>query len=177
MDVTTRRSCRMCSIVRVARTSAVDRGVGGDGVDSSVGDIEPVALTDLSVGSPALLSRCDHVSAELTQPIRRQRFCAAVGSCPLSKRGAKTMNAVATEGLTAEQMVKIAREQVDAFNNSDWERLQAGLTADASYHEFATQRKVEGPTKIVELFKSWKTAFPDATGTVTSAVSSGGIAV
>src|SRR5207247_7115536 len=45
------------------------------------------------------------------------------------------------------------------------------------YHEFATQRKVEGPTKIVELFKSWKTAFPDATGTVTSAVSSGGIAV
>src|SRR6266849_2943185 len=86
------------------------------------------------------------------------------------------MTAVVTEALTAEQMVKIAREQVDAFNNGDWERLQAGLAADARYHEFATQREVEGPEKIVELFKGWKTAFPDAAGTVTSAVGSGNMA-
>ena len=70
-------------------------------------------------------------------------------------------------------MVKIAREQVDAFNNGDWERLKAGLAADSRYHELATQRKVEGPEKIVELFKGWKTAFPDAVGTVTSAVGGG----
>jgi steroid delta-isomerase-like uncharacterized protein len=86
------------------------------------------------------------------------------------------MTAVATEALTAEAMIKIAREQVDAFNTGDWERLQAGLAADARYHEFATQRKVEGPEKIVELFKGWKTAFPDAAGTVTSAVGSGNTA-
>jgi steroid delta-isomerase-like uncharacterized protein len=86
------------------------------------------------------------------------------------------MTAVATEALTAEQMVKIANEQVDAFNHGDWERVQAGLTADARYDELGTQRKVEGPEKIVELFKGWKTAFPDATGTVTSAVGSGNIA-
>src|SRR6266508_6438980 len=84
--------------------------------------------------------------------------------------------AVATEALTVEQMVKTAREQVDAFNTGDWERVQAGLAADASYHELATQRKVEGPEKIVELFKGWKTAFPDAAGTVTSAVGSGDMA-
>jgi hypothetical protein len=42
------------------------------------------------------------------------------------------MTVVATEALTAEQMVKIAREQVDAFNTSDWERMQAGLTDDAA---------------------------------------------
>ena len=29
------------------------------------------------------------------------------------------MTAVATEAMTAEQMVKIAREQVDAFNGGD----------------------------------------------------------
>jgi steroid delta-isomerase-like uncharacterized protein len=86
------------------------------------------------------------------------------------------MTAVATEVLTAEAMIKIAREQVDAFNNGDWERLHAGLAADARYHEFATQREVEGPEKIVELFKGWKTAFPDASGTVTSAVGSGNMA-
>jgi steroid delta-isomerase-like uncharacterized protein len=87
------------------------------------------------------------------------------------------MSAVATEALTAEAMIKIAREQVDAFNTGDWERLQAGLAADARYDELATQRKVEGPEKIVELFKGWKTAFPDAVGTVTSAVGSGNMAV
>ena len=86
------------------------------------------------------------------------------------------MSAVATEALTAEAMIKIAREQVDAFNTGDWERLQAGLAADARYNEFATQREVEGPEKIVELFKGWKTAFPDAAGTVTSAVGSGNTA-
>ncbi len=87
------------------------------------------------------------------------------------------MTAVASEALTAEQMIKIAREQVDAFNSGDWERLEAGLAADASYHELATQRKVDGPERIVELFKGWKTAFPDAAGTVTSAVASGSTAV
>jgi steroid delta-isomerase-like uncharacterized protein len=86
------------------------------------------------------------------------------------------MSAAATEALTAEAMIKIAREQVDAFNTGDWERLQAGLAADARYHELATQRKVEGPEKIVELFKGWKTAFPDAAGKVTSAVGSDNMA-
>jgi steroid delta-isomerase-like uncharacterized protein len=83
------------------------------------------------------------------------------------------MTAVATEALTADEMVKIAREQVDAFSNGDWERLHAGLAADARYDEFGTERKTEGAEKIVELFKGWKTAFPDAAGTVTSAVGSG----
>ena len=86
------------------------------------------------------------------------------------------MSAVATEALTAEAMIKIAREQVDAFNNSDWGRVQATLTPDARYHEFGTQREVQGPEKIIELFKGWKTAMPDAAGTVTSAVGGGNTA-
>ena len=80
------------------------------------------------------------------------------------------MTAVATEALTAEELVKVAREQVDAFNNGDWERMRAGLATDVRYDELGTQRTVEGPEKIVELFRGWKTAFPDAAATVTSAV-------
>ena len=87
------------------------------------------------------------------------------------------MSAVATEVLTAEEMITIAREQVDSFNTGDWERLQTRLTADSRYHELGTQRKVESPEQIVELFKGWKTAFPDAAGTVTSGVGSGSTAV
>ncbi len=83
------------------------------------------------------------------------------------------MSVMATEALTTEQMVTIAREQLAAFNSGDWEKLRAGLAADARYDELGTQRSVEGPEKIVELFKGWKTAFPDAAATVTSAVASG----
>ena len=83
------------------------------------------------------------------------------------------MTAVLTDALTTDAMITIAREQVDAFNNGDWERLRAGLASDSRYDELGTQRKIDGPEKIVELFKGWKQAFPDAVGTVTSAVASG----
>jgi steroid delta-isomerase-like uncharacterized protein len=83
------------------------------------------------------------------------------------------MTAVQTEALTADELVKIAREQIDAFNNGDWEQLRALLASDSRYDELGTERKIEGPEKIVELFKGWKTAFPDAVGTVTSAIASG----
>ena len=86
------------------------------------------------------------------------------------------MTALATEAPTTEEIVKLARKQVDAFNSGDWQQMQALLAPDSHYHELGTQRQVEGPEKIVELFKGWKTAFPDAVGTVTSAVATGNTA-
>ncbi len=86
------------------------------------------------------------------------------------------MSALATEALTTDEIVKLARKQVDAFNSGDWEQMRAMLASDSRYDELGTQRKIEGPEKIVELFKGWKTAFPDAVGTVTSAVASGNTA-
>ena len=87
------------------------------------------------------------------------------------------MTALTPEALTTEEIVELALKQVAAFNSGDWEQLGAGLAPDSRYDEFGTQRKIEGPEKIVELFKGWKTAFPDAAGTVTSAVGSGSMAV
>ena len=83
------------------------------------------------------------------------------------------MTAMATEALTTDEIVKLARKQIDAFNAGDWEQLRATLASDSRYDELGTQRKIEGPEMIVELFKGWKKAFPDAVGTVTSAVASG----
>jgi steroid delta-isomerase-like uncharacterized protein len=83
------------------------------------------------------------------------------------------MTVLAPEALTTEEIVKLARKQVDAFNSGDWEQLRATLASDSRYDELGTERKIEGPEMIVELFKGWKTAFPDAVGTVTSAVASG----
>ena len=87
------------------------------------------------------------------------------------------MTALQTEVLTADELVKIARKQIDAFNNGDWEQLRELLASDASYLELGTERAIEGPEQIIEAFKGWKTAFPDAAGTVTSSVASGDTAV
>jgi steroid delta-isomerase-like uncharacterized protein len=83
------------------------------------------------------------------------------------------MTALTPEALTTDEIVKLARKQIDAFNTGDWEQLQASFAADSLYNELGTERTIEGPEKIVELFKAWKTAFPDAVGTVTSAMASG----
>jgi hypothetical protein len=53
---------------------------------------------------------------------------------------------------------------VEAFNSGDWERVRAGLASDSRYDELGTERKTDGPEKIVELFKGWKQAFPNAAG-------------
>ena len=86
------------------------------------------------------------------------------------------MTVLATEPLTMDEVVKLARKQVDAFNTGDWEQVRAGLASDSRYDELGTQRKIDGAEKIVELLKAWKTAFPDAVGTVTSAVATGNTA-
>ena len=78
------------------------------------------------------------------------------------------MTAILTEAQKTEELAMLAREQIDAFSKGDWELLRGILASDVRYEEFGTERKVEGPEKIVELFKGWKTAFPDAAGTVTS---------
>jgi steroid delta-isomerase-like uncharacterized protein len=82
------------------------------------------------------------------------------------------MTAILTEVEKTDELVKVAREQINAFSKGDWELLRGNLASDSRYEEFGTERKVEGPTEIVELFKGWKTAFPDAVGTVTSSVAS-----
>jgi steroid delta-isomerase-like uncharacterized protein len=83
------------------------------------------------------------------------------------------MTAMSTVALTTDEIVKLAHEQIHAFNTGDWEQMRAMLASGSRYDELGTQREVEGSEKIVELFKSWKTAFPDAVGDVTSAVASG----
>ena len=64
------------------------------------------------------------------------------------------MTTLLTEVQTTDKMVKIAREQVDAFNSGDWERVRAGLAAGALYDELGTQRKVEGPEFSSSISKS-----------------------
>ena len=83
------------------------------------------------------------------------------------------MTAVLTDVQKSEKMIQLAREQVRAFNEGDWERMRRILASNVRYEEFGTERTVEGPEKIVKLFEGWKTAFPDAAGAVASSVAGG----
>jgi len=68
-----------------------------------------------------------------------------------------------------------ARAYVEAFNNADWEQLEAILTPDSVYDEIGTGRRAQGREEIVELFQGWKQTMPDAVGTVSSALASGNV--
>jgi steroid delta-isomerase-like uncharacterized protein len=83
------------------------------------------------------------------------------------------MTSTLTEALTVEEPVRIACEYVDALSGGEWGIMRATLASDARYDELGRDRSIEGAGTVVELFRRWKQAFPDATGTVASAFSSG----
>jgi steroid delta-isomerase-like uncharacterized protein len=72
-----------------------------------------------------------------------------------------------------QDLIAVARQEVDAFNAGDWERFAETAATDAVYDEVATGRRFEGVEDIVEVNRSWKAAFPDARGTITAVSASG----
>jgi steroid delta-isomerase-like uncharacterized protein len=72
-----------------------------------------------------------------------------------------------------DELVRIACEHVDALSGGEWGIVRATLAPGARYDEQGREATIEGAGRIVELFRRWKQAFPDATGTVASASSSG----
>ena len=74
-------------------------------------------------------------------------------------------------------VIKIARDVVDAFNANDWERSKAPLKEDSLYNEVGTERKLRGPGEIIPALQAWKEAMPDVKGKVTNALASSNTAV
>ena len=77
--------------------------------------------------------------------------------------------------MAEQDLIRIARENIEAFNAGDWDRFKAALTPDSINDEVATGQRSQGPDQIAQNAQGWKQAFPDARGTVTSAVASGNI--
>ncbi len=61
-----------------------------------------------------------------------------------------------------------ANSMLEAFNNSDWDTVR-NLVGNATYNELGTQRSLSGE-EIIEAFKGWKTAMPDAAGTINNVI-------
>jgi steroid delta-isomerase-like uncharacterized protein len=73
----------------------------------------------------------------------------------------------------SEDLIALARENVEAFNAGDWDRFRATLAPNSVYEEPGTQRRLEGPDAIIEANQGWRAAYPDAKGTITDAFACG----
>jgi steroid delta-isomerase-like uncharacterized protein len=75
-----------------------------------------------------------------------------------------------------QELINRAKEAVEAFNRSDWDRTSA-LLGGSVYNEVGTGRMLRGDSEILPALKGWRAAMPDVKGTVTSSVASGSRAV
>jgi steroid delta-isomerase-like uncharacterized protein len=75
--------------------------------------------------------------------------------------------------MTEQDLIKLARENVEAYNVGDWQRLQAALAPDVVYHEVGSQQRLQEADQLVQAYQGWKQAAPDGKGTITNAFASG----
>lgn len=79
--------------------------------------------------------------------------------------------------MAQKSVVDLAKEQVIAYNEKDWDRARAALAPEVVYDELGTQRKVNGVNDVLAAWKGWATALPDSRATFRSEVVSGNTAV
>jgi steroid delta-isomerase-like uncharacterized protein len=71
----------------------------------------------------------------------------------------------------------VAKEQVIAYNEKDWDRARAALAPEVVYDEVGTSRKLEGVDDVLTAWRGWATAIPDSRATFHSETVSGNTAV
>lgn len=79
--------------------------------------------------------------------------------------------------MTAEEMIRLASINVEAWSVGDWERLKAPLSPDLICTEFGTQRILHGVDQFVDMYKTWKQMAPDGVGKIVNSLVSGNTVV
>jgi steroid delta-isomerase-like uncharacterized protein len=79
--------------------------------------------------------------------------------------------------MTQKSTVDVAKEQVIAYNEKDWNRARSSLTPDVAYNELATHRDLKGVDDVLTALRGWATAMPDSRATFRSEMVSGNTAV
>ena len=70
-------------------------------------------------------------------------------------------------------ILEVAKSQLVAFNDKNWDAAKEVLATDIVYDEVATQRRIQGVEETVSAWKGWAKAFPDAKGTIDKETVSG----
>lgn len=79
--------------------------------------------------------------------------------------------------MAQKSVVDLAKEQVIAYNEKDWDRARAALAPEVVYDELGTQRTLKGVDDVLAAWKGWATTLPDSRATFRSEVVSGNTAV
>ena len=59
-----------------------------------------------------------------------------------------------------------AKSATSAYNDKNWNALNAVFAENGVYDEKATSRRVQGVGKIIKIWQGWATAIPDSKGDV-----------
>src|SRR5437773_1273142 len=79
--------------------------------------------------------------------------------------------------MTQKSVAELAKEQVIAYNEKDWDRARAAFAPEIVYEEVGTHRKVKGVDDVLTTWKGWAKAIPDSRATFQSEIVSGNTAV
>jgi len=79
--------------------------------------------------------------------------------------------------MTDKSVADLAKEQVLAYNEKDWDRARAALAPEVVYEEVGTHRKLKGVDDVLTAWKGWATAISDSRATFQSELVSGNTAV
>lgn len=63
-------------------------------------------------------------------------------------------------------ILEVAKSQLIAFNDKNWDAVKEVLATDTVYDEVATQRRIQGVEEVLSAWKGWAKAFPDAKGNI-----------
>ena len=69
--------------------------------------------------------------------------------------------------------IDVAKEQVLAYNDKNWDRVREAVAPNIVYDEVGTHRKITGVNEVVDAWKAWATALPDSTASFDRATADG----
>jgi steroid delta-isomerase-like uncharacterized protein len=78
--------------------------------------------------------------------------------------------------MATRSVVDVAREQIQAYNDKNWDKVRAGAAKDLVYEEVPTHRTVRGVDDVLDTWKGWAAAFPDSRATLVSETGAGNTA-
>jgi len=74
-------------------------------------------------------------------------------------------------------VLDVAKSQIIAYNDKQWEAASEALAADVVYDEVGTQRKIKGVADVLSAWKGWAKALPDSKASFDKETVSGNTAV
>ena len=76
-----------------------------------------------------------------------------------------------------QSLVDIAKAQIIAYNDKNWDAVKAAVAPGVVYDEVGTQRRLQGVNDVIEAWRGWAAAIPDSNATFHGASSSGNTVV